>query len=117
MGFFSWKCAECNESVSNKWSDRPDDSDCQLVTPSEIYHDKAYDGYGVFSGVDVYELLGGGVGDDVRIKSIETYHNGDRGLLPFKIKIVHTRCAGKSYDELNESENCPEQGFFYEEEA
>ena len=113
MGFFSWKCAECSESVSNKWSSRPQDSDSQLVTPHMTYHDKAYDGYGVFNGVDVYELLGEGD----RLKGIDIYHSGDRGSLPFKIKIVHTRCAGKSYDELNESENCPEQGFFYEEET
>jgi len=112
MGFFSWKCAECNESVSNKHSSRIDDSDCMLVTPNETYHDPEYDGYGVFGKVDVYELLG----DGDREKAIETFYSDDRESLPFKIKIVHTICAGKSYDELNESENCPEQGYFYGEQ-
>ena len=116
MGFFSWKCAECNESVSNKWSSRPKDSDCHLVTPHRTYHDKAYDGYGYFNGFDVYELLGGGVGDAFRLKAINAYHSGNRDSLPFKIKLVHTRCAGKTYDELNESENCPSQGFFYDDD-
>ncbi len=113
MGFFSWKCAECNESVSNKHSSRIDDSDCMLVTPNETYHDPEYDGYGVFGEVDVYELLG----DGDRIKGIDHYHSGDRDSLPFTIKVVHTRCCGKNYDELNESKNCSEQGFFYEDEA
>ena len=112
MGFFSWKCSECDESVTNKWSNHPKNSNCVLVTPDKNYHEPAYDGYGVFDGHDVYELLGNGDRD----KAIGTFYNGDRESLPFKIKIVHTRCAGKSYDELNESDDCPQQGFFFDEE-
>ena len=112
MGFFSWKCAECNESVSNKHSIRIDDSDCMLVTPNETYHDPEYDGYGVFGKVDVYEMLG----DGDRNKGIETSFHGDKESLPFKIKIVHSRCHHKTYDELDESERCSEQGFFYDDD-
>ena len=106
MGFFSWQCAECNESVMNKWSHQPEKSDCVLVTPDKNYHDPAYDGYGVFDGADVYEMLGNGD----RTKGIYAEPK-DR---PFKIKLLHSRChsPSKSYDDYSESASCPDQGFF-----
>ena len=110
MGFFSWQCAECNESVSNKHSERPQDSACVLVTPDKNYHDPAYDGYGRFDGVDVYELLG----DGDRSKGLDIFYDENRDD-PFKIKVLHKRCHSpdKSYDDYSESENDPTQGFFY----
>jgi hypothetical protein len=115
MDFFSWKCAECNELISNKHSTQIEDSDCQLVTPNKTYRELAYDGYGEFNGVNVFSLLGSGSRDI----GIDIYYQGDFmevENLPFKIKIVHTRCAGKTYNELNESQHCGNQKFWYEEE-
>jgi hypothetical protein len=110
MGFFSWECAECGGSISNKFSTRPDDSDCVLITPDKNYHDPAYEGYGKFNGVDVYELLGGGDRD----RGVEAFFNGD--VLPFDIKVIHKRCQGtKGYDDYEESDRCPDQGYFYDD--
>ncbi len=110
MGFFSWNCAECGESISNIYSSRPDDSACALITPDKNYHDPAYDGYGRFAGVDVYELLG----DGDREKAI----NAKPSALPFKVKLVHADCYDpcKTYSDYKESETDPTQGFFYDED-
>jgi hypothetical protein len=110
MGFFSWNCAECNESISNKHSERPQDSACVLITPNKTYHDNAYDGYGRFDGADVYELLG----DGDRSKGLDIFYDESQDS-PFKIKVVHERCfsAEKQYEDYKESENDPTQGFFY----
>ena len=106
MGFFSWKCAECNKSVMNKHSSNSADSDCVLVTPDNKYHESAYDGYGVFNGAGIYELLGKGD----RTKGIYAEPEDQ----PFKIKLLHSRChkPSKGYDDYNESKRCPNQGFF-----
>ncbi len=114
MGFFSWRCAECGESISNIYSSRPEESDCVLITPNKTYHDPAYDGYGRFAGVDVYELLG----DGDRDKAIKAQFNGNPDELPFKIKVLHKRCHSpdKTYADYAESERCEAQGFFYEED-
>ena len=110
MGFFSWKCAECDKSVMNEMSHRPEDSDCVLVTPYKNYHESAYQGVGEFAGTDIYSLLG----DGDRYKAIKIDCNGNSDDLPFKIKIVHARChsPNKGYDDYKESETCPVQGFF-----
>jgi hypothetical protein len=108
MGFFSWKCAECGESVMNKHSHQPEDSNCVLVTPNKNHHEPAYDGYGVFNGTDVYELLGNGN----RAKGIKMDYSGDRQDLPFRVKLVHSRCHSplKGYEDYEESEHCLGQG-------
>lgn len=57
MGFFSWKTSDTNESIMNHHTEH-----CQtvyLLQPdgAEPIEETAYDGYGVFGGVDAYEWL------------------------------------------------------------
>lgn len=108
MGFFSWNCAVSGESVANICSSKPPEQcSCYLVTPFKTYFEPAYEGYGVFGGADVFELLG--LGD--RIKGVHDNHTG-KGI--FKIKVVLAKYFnGQSYDELPESEDCKYQGYFY----
>ena len=112
MGFFSWNCAECGESISNMFSNRPEDSECVLVTPDKNIHDPMYEGYGKFNGVDVFELIG----DGNVTRAIDIYCTGDPNDLLFRIKVVHKRChhSGKGYDDYYVSEDCEFQGYFYD---
>lgn len=56
MGFFSWKTADTHKSISNKHTNR-----CKpvyLLQPSGPHiKEPAYEGYGVFNGVDAYVWL------------------------------------------------------------
>jgi hypothetical protein len=110
MGFFSWKCAQCDESVMNNVGFSTEDSDCVLVTPHKNYHEHAYRGYGKFAGTDVYTLLGGG--DRNKGVTMDCGWNPDD--LPFRIKVVHTRCHSpyKCYEDYKPSESCPVQGYY-----
>jgi hypothetical protein len=108
MGFFSWRCAKSGLSIASSYACLPDEySDCYLVTPTNVYHESSYSGYGVFGGVDVYELLGDG--------------DRDKGIFredkPFDIKIVLAKYYnGEKYDELPPSDDCEYQGYFYDDE-
>jgi hypothetical protein len=111
MGFFSWKCAVSGENIANVHSGQSKyQSECYLITPEQTYYEPAYDGYGVFGGQDVYALLG----DGDRDRGINECLSGNG---KFDIKIV----LGKHYDsqnynDLNESEDCEYQGFFYDDD-
>ncbi len=110
MGFFSWKCAKCKKSVSNKYSAKPELSACYLVTPYTTFYETSYEGYGVFGGVDVYSLLG----DGDRDKGVELEFNNSANM-PFQIKLVHKQCFNDDkYEELCKSNNDPDQGYFYD---
>lgn len=110
MGMFSWKCCVSGESLANIDSSRPNKSSCYLVTPDKTYYESAYEGYGEFDGVDIYELLG----DGDRNKGIKDDCEGKR---KFEIKIVlEEHYNGQNYDVLKSSEDCPYQGFFFDDE-
>ena len=114
MGFFSWKCAKSGVSVASRYNSDVWDSECYVVTPNGIIYEEAYEGYGDFGGFDIFELLGEGD----RIVGIEKYHDKNRrDELPFVPKIVIAAYyKGESYDELEESEMCPDQGYFFDED-
>lgn len=109
MGLFSWKCAVSGKSIAVAGGETPSkQSSCVLVTPDAIFHERAYEGYGVFCEQDVYALLG----DGDRDKGIDSYYGSAEPK--FKIKIVLKEYfRGQSYDELPESEECEYQGYFY----
>lgn len=111
MGFFSWKCAVSGESIANVHSGQPKyKSKCYLVTPEATYYESAYEGYGDFGGYNVYALIG----DGDRDKGIYDYL--EKNDPKFRIKVVLERYYNnQSYDELEESEDCEYQGYFYDE--
>lgn len=108
MGFFSWECAKCNESIYNKHSNRKELSSCYLITPTKTIYEPQYDGYGVFGGADVYVLLGEGNRD----LGIDRYFDSPQAM-PFDIKLIHKKCFDNDkYEELPPSKTCNRQGFF-----
>lgn len=108
MGFFSWKCSKCGDSIYNRHSDKKELSECYLITPTRTIYEPYYDGYGVFGGIDIYELLGEGN----RGLGLDKYFDSPENL-PFEIKLVYKTCfLNEGYDKLASSEVCDKQGFF-----
>ena len=98
MGFFSWECAVSGKSIRNKHTDEGA-TPCVVVFPNgKTIEENDYDGYGVFGGVDVYEMFSNW--KDPKDK-------------PYPIKIVaKENYNGQKYADLPESPQCDSQGFF-----
>jgi hypothetical protein len=107
MGLFSWKCAVSRKKVASVYRGRESEqSKCYLVTPSKTFYEPGYEGYGMFGGADVFELVGEGDRD----KGIDDYFSGKPA---FDIKVVlASQYKGQRYDELQPSEDCERQGFY-----
>jgi len=109
MGFFSWKTADTEESISNKFSSKGS-KPCKLVLPNgDTILENDYEGYGIFGGMDYYDIvadLNDGVG---RTEGIDISFNKKDPILP---KIVTIDCLTK-WENLPNSEICEHQGFFY----
>lgn len=85
-----------------------------------IIFEPAYEGYGVFGGIDVYaqiDLQNGGTGD--REKGIDlTFKDNPSGDFDYAedhgIKTVRfSFSCNKKYKDLPPPETCPNQGYFY----
>lgn len=123
MGFFSWKTADTLRSISNSSSVRGA-LPVYLITPdNEKIYEPEYEGYGIFGGYDAYQLLAqwnvpeqcNGDIDHDRIVGI---HIGcyDKDMAKLKYPLKFAEASHWNYDDLEYSESCPDQGFFYEEE-
>lgn len=56
MGFFSWLTSDTNKSIANNYSTRETFPVHMVTEDGQIFHEKDYDGYGVFGGKDFYTL-------------------------------------------------------------
>jgi len=111
MGFFSWKTSDTKKAVRNRYTPEGATPCAMIDDAGNIYHKDNYDGYGVFGGVDYFELLdkmNGGDGDD-RDRGIFLDFSSDEPVR--RPKIVSPGCS-KSWDELPDSESAPCQGYF-----
>jgi len=135
MGFFSWDCSCCNESIKNAYTQY--DNGIVLVTENDIMIDPSYNGYGDVKGKDIY-ILAKYKGDskiiskiykdspsniDIeRQQAISEYFNKK-----FPIKVLHLSCyqaltqkldtfvLKDFYDNLKVCELAEDQGFFTDE--
>lgn len=115
MGFFSWETSDTHQSIANCYTKK-----CKpvylLMPDGNHIHEKSYQGYGVFNGVDAYELLAkmnGEEGDENQLRSIgiSLFFSDDGKKLPFVLKFSFDPNA--TYEGLPAAENCPKQGYFY----
>lgn len=123
MGFFSWKTSDTDKSVSNSYSSRGVFTVYLLDNKGNKYREDNYEGYGVFGGKDAYQLVAemncpekctGDIEHD-RLIGIElSFGKEGQEVNPdYPIKIVESSEIG--YDQVNESESCPDQGYFYDD--
>jgi len=116
MGFFSWMTCDTNESISNQFSSRGAKT-VYLLQPNgepSIKEDN-YEGYGDFGGVDAYVWLAeaNGLGNTAgRDQGIALHFSGE--FIEFPLKFSFNENA--IYENYLPSENCPDQGYFYDDD-
>jgi hypothetical protein len=119
MGFFSWLTSDSEARIMNQYSgkDRP----VYLLLPNgrEPILETSYEGYGVFGGVDAYELLArenglvkpGLTHDQIRELGISLALNPKKySRAKFQLKFSHRRTA--KYENLPAAKHDPGQGYF-----
>lgn len=115
MGFFSWKTADTKESIANVHA-QPNQRPVYLLQPKgcEPIKCSVYDGYGVFGGIDAYEWLAtmNGMASGGREAGIDLQFEPDSRPTPY-IGLKFSYDPKAVWEDLPESEDCPEQGFFY----
>lgn len=120
MGYFSWKTADTNKSISNFDSSRGARA-VWLITPDGMaIHEDMYEGYGEFGGFDAYALLAKWNAPDLckgdpnydRSIGIDLFYGKD----PVKYPLKFVDNPNYNYKDLPASETCPLQGFFYDDE-
>ena len=57
MGFFSWKTSDTDTSISNSYSSRGALPVHMITEDGRVFTEPEYEGYGVFGGKDIYELI------------------------------------------------------------
>jgi len=127
MGFFSWKTQDTDRSIANAYSTRSTFTVVMLDDKGNKWYEQNYDGYGVFSGKDYYELLaemngltseltGEEYTDDMRMKGIDLAFKDNpsgEGTDGVKFPNLVEMAEGWQYDLIG-PESCEWQGFFYD---
>lgn len=123
MGFFSWETSDTKRSIANCHSSRETFPVYLLLPEGGYLEELEYDGYGCFGGHDVYALVAKwnfpekctGDEDEDRHLGIEiACHDEDNAALKYPIKLVEDKTL--CYNDVDPSINCPDQGFFYDDE-
>lgn len=57
MGFFSWHTSDTKKSICNAYSGRKIFTVHMITENGMVFTETKYDGYGVFGGKDIYELI------------------------------------------------------------
>ena len=109
MGFFSWKTQDTDRSISNDSSSRGTFVVYMTDNKGNSWVEDQYEGYGVFGGMDYYELLAKMNGLKDRDEGIELALNEEG------IKFLSPNLNEYEESEWTDSvpENCEDQGYFY----
>lgn len=111
MGFLSWMTVDTNESISNKFSDRGALHVKMIDDKNNVYVETDYKGFGVFGGVDFFDLLlQMNETKGYRYEGIELYEQNTTIKKP---KIVSLSCE-KKWEELEDNvKDYDFRGFLY----
>ena len=86
MGFFSWKTSDTNKSIPSSYSNRKTFTVHMITEDGKIWTEKEYEGYGVFGGKDIYELIAELNGKKTREEGINLVFENDTSG-EFKIAV------------------------------
>jgi len=110
MGFFSFITQDTNESIPSSYSERKTFTVYMKDNKGNAWKESEYEGYGVFGGKDYYELLAemNGLPSD-RSQGLTLAFSGQKHITPNLV-------CSPNREWVNEApENCPDQGYFYED--
>jgi hypothetical protein len=115
MGVFSWKTQDTDRSIaaSGNLENRPTFKVHLLDNNGNVWTEEEYEGYGIFGGKDFYELLAemNGLGSS-REAGINLAFSNKNYFSPNLVENLE----GWAWKPA-EPENCPEQGYFYANDA
>lgn len=57
MGLFSWKTSDTDRSIPSRYSNREPFTVHMITEDGQVFTEDNYEGYGVFGGKDIYELI------------------------------------------------------------
>lgn len=109
MGFFSWKTQDTGISIANAYSSLAPPDVTMTDNKGNRWHEKMYEGYGIFGGKDYYELVAemNGYGPN-RYKGIELSFQKQNNILFPNLTEDPTWVWRNEAPEI-----CEFQGFFY----
>ncbi|GIU40864.1 hypothetical protein TUM3794_19780 [Shewanella colwelliana] len=126
MGFFSWNTSDTNESIANIHSGHPNATrTVYMLQPGgkEPIECRAYEGYGVFGGVDAFAWLA--KFNSEQAKSLDLFEDCEelrkigidlffknRSSIIYPLKFSFHKNA--KYEQLAAAKDCNFQGFFYD---
>ena len=109
MGFFSWKTQDTGKSICNVHSRKKPFTVSMHDDKGNVWTESAYDGYGVFGGMDFYELLAKMNGKETREEGISIAFS-----IPAQPYMTPNLTESPKWTWRNEEpESCRDQGFFY----
>ena len=116
MGFFSWKTSDTKRSIPNIYSEKRTFDVTMLLPDGRKFTEHNYEGYGVFGGKDFYIALAEINNapkelkdDEKRNWGIKLSFSGNHHMQP---RLVQN--SDLNYDDVEDSEPCEHQGYFYE---
>lgn len=109
MGFFSFLTQDTKKSICNAYSNRETFTVYMKDDKGNTYTEEHYKGYGVFGGVDFFELVAKMNGLKTRNQGIKLYYNdeGIKFISPNLFEKEKSKFTGKP------PKRCPDQGIFY----
>ena len=113
MGFFSFKTTDTGESIPNIYSDRHPIRVVMKDNKGNHWVEEDYDGYGMFGGKDIYELIAEMNGQTTREEGIDLFFSRLEGKTD---KILTPNLLRHEDAEWKDVilEDCNYQGYFYE---
>ena len=138
MGFFSWKTSDTKKSIPNYFSTRPTFEVTLKDNEGNEWHESDYQGYGVFGGMDIFDLIA--IMNGWTRDNVDTFHKkykgGDRKdwkptrFIPTELRDIGiciwndkdtilpilVEDAGIDWSPNLPLEDCEWQGYFYPED-
>lgn len=123
MGFFSWKTSDTNRSITNIHSSKGAFRVTMLMPNGDKFIEDAYEGYGVFGGIDFYDAVYELNKDNPKFKHIVSreWENRCKGIMMLSHNEPKRRFAlapklvedgSLNWADVKKSRNCINQGFF-----
>jgi len=126
MGFFSWRTADTDRSIPNRYSGRDTFTVYMRDHKGNMWIEDKYEGYGVFAGKDYYELLAEmnlqkvgstlvrGDSESMSLREIGLWMEFESGLKTLRYPMLFQNINSTYFDSKKQKcDSCYYQGFFY----
>ncbi len=124
MGLFSFKTTDTGESIPNIYSNRETFEVVMIDNTGHWWSEWNYEGYGMFGGKDIYELIAEMNGKTTREEGIDLFFSQREGKIDKILTPNLYRYGFTYYEDLRNAkekwkdvtlEDCDYQGYFYED--